>query len=96
MSPDRVSSVRKRKIKETDQNKLLDIRQQFSFFDRGTEMVTSPWQHVSNFLSIQKVQRETRQDEVNNASSAQDASPPRSVQDATHTQRTRRRNIKKS
>ena len=57
-------------------------------------MVTSPWQHVSNFLSIRKVQRETRQDEVNNASSVQDATPTSSVQDATHTQRTRRRNNK--
>ena len=59
-------------------------------------MVTSPLQHVFNFMSIRKMQRKTRQDEVNNASSVQDATPASSVQDATHTQRTRRRNNKRS
>ena len=83
MRPDRVSSHRKKKIQETDQNQLIDITQRFSLFYRRTGMVTSPWQRVPNLQRLQKLQQGTRQDEVNNTSSVQDATPTSSVQDAT-------------
>ena len=46
-------------------------------------MVTSPWQRVPNLQRLQKLQQGTRQDEVNNTSKVQDATPTNSVQDAT-------------